>query len=280
MMDLIADVSSNWKRGTNDDSFACVLDHVEKAAKAGASIVKLQLFQAEKLYSKERAPAQWTQAKKYEFPLDWLSKVRDHAKKNKIKLWASVFDKDTANQSAPFLSGIKIASGDLTNTDLILNVLPIVKKYNLDFVVSTGAATIDEVYHLHELLKSKGITPYMLHCVSIYPSKAEDYNLECLCSIAKQNLGLSDHTGTVDPMLIGMAIALGCILFEVHFAVDETDSPDMCVSLLPDELAEYRKQMYRAVEILGSAWKHPLSDEAAERKWARRGDDGLRPKEG
>ena len=70
-----------------------------------------------------------------------------------------------------------------------------------------------------KILKKK-IT--LLHCVSNYPTKLSEINLqniEYLRNIFKLNVGLSDHT--VSENVPAFAVALGSTIIEKHFTLSK-----------------------------------------------------------
>ena len=77
------------------------------------------------------------------------------------------------------------------------------------------------------------MVPRFLHCVSEYPCPVENATLGKILD------GYSDHTRTM--MTGALAVAAGAQYVEVHFRLDDTSPtcPDYCVSLTPQELAEY-----------------------------------------
>ena len=278
---IIAEIGSNWKRETPQDSYKCTLEHIRAAAKAGANISKLQLFRADDLFNRTRAPIQYAKMKDYEFPLDWLPDVQACAFENDMDLWASVFDLATAKESIDYLDGIKIASGDLTNHDLIKRTYKMAQKAGISFVVSTGAAYSEEIVTAMQHLNNSGgvILRYVFQCVSAYPAAASDYNLSVYRALDRWGIvGLSDHTPNINSMLIGMAVGLGYQAFEKHFTLDTSlDLPDKRVSLDPTQFSMYVDAIKQAKTIYGDGEKKPTDSEIQERVWARRGKDGLRP---
>jgi N-acetylneuraminate synthase len=159
---------------------------------------------------------------------------------------------------------LKIGSGDLTFGPLLLAAARSGKK----IILSTGMATLDEIQHaLHVisfgLQHAKGNPSLsaplvamrdkvtLLHCVSDYPAKYQDMNLnvmKILSTTFQLEVGLSDHTeGITIPIA---AVALGCTVLEKHFTLDKSlEGPDHLASLNPSELA----QMISSIRIVESA---------------------------
>lgn len=284
MTEIIAEVGSNWRRDTEQRSLNCVLEHIRIAKEVGATIVKFQLFRADDLYNKERAPKQWEQVKQYELPYDWLYEINTTAHKCGLKWWISVFDEESADTLGHFMGmdGMKIASGDITNSYLIATTSRWCSEMDIPFAISTGASNLAEVNRalLRDCYPTEPRNLFVFQCVSQYPASPMDYNLSVSKRLRTDNecqLGLSDHTVGVSPWLISMAVGMGYTAYEKHFSIDDTDSPDRCVSLLPYEFEKYVSAIQYAQAIYGDGVKAPKPSEIQERVWARRGKDGLRP---
>jgi N,N'-diacetyllegionaminate synthase len=235
------------------------------------------------LYSRERTPDLWERVLKYEFPLEWLPDVRDVADELGVRLWASVFDAQIAHDAAGCLDAVKVASGDLMNERLIKAAAGLAEANGIPLVVSTGAGTLGEVglVGCWALGESKPPLFVLFHCVSAYPAEPEAMNLRAFdlleprCDV----VGLSDHTRSNLPAQL--ARAMGYTFFEKHFMLDDTpqDCPDAVVALRSGEFASYVRALRLADSIIGFPVKEPHASEQAERLWARRGVDGLRPTE-
>jgi len=280
-LDVVAEIGSTWVRKKSNEAKAAIKKSIEVAARCGATAVKFQIFTADTLYSKERAPEQWQTTKDNELPLEWLSMIREEVDKRKVSLWASVFNTDLAIEAAPYLDGIKIASGDVTNLPLIKHVGALVEKYELNFGLSTGATEEDEISAAVETALALNTNSIIFHCVSAYPAKAEWMNLAVGAGVLEysyiKHIGLSDHTLSNLPAMI--AVGMGYTVFEKHFMLSGTPQScgDRVVSLYPDRFQKYVNSIRKAEQIVGSEVRKVHPKEADERIWARRGKDGLRP---
>ena len=93
----------------------------------------------------------------------------------------------------------------------------------------------------------------ILHCVSGYPSPAEDYNLRTIPDMIRRFglvTGLSDHT--LDNTTAITSVAVGASIIEKHFTLDRTGGgPDDSFSLQPAELSALCKDTKTAWASLG-----------------------------
>ena len=259
----------------HNGSIKKALQLIDKAAQAGADIVKFQITNPENIsqtakkasYQKKNSrdkENQYEMVKK--FHLDWK---RFHpilikrCKEQKIEFLTSVFDKDAVNELINLkIKKIKIPSGEITNIPLLKHV----GRFNRKIILSTGASTIKEIsFALKILIKSgtykKNIT--LLHCNSAYPTPFKDVNLNVIESLKKKykiNVGLSDHTLGIEIPIA--AAALGINIIEKHFTLNKNlNGPDHKISLEPEELKRMIISI-RNVEIaLGGSKKVPTPSE-------------------
>lgn len=113
----------------------------------------------------------------------------------------------------------KIASMDINNLQLLSYVANKAKPV----ILSTGMATIGEIDRaVNHLVKNGCKEISLLHCISIYPPKYEDINLNNITMLQKTfglPIGFSDHSiGFSIPLA---SIALGACIIEKHFTTDK-----------------------------------------------------------
>lgn len=248
---------------------------VRAAKEAGADVVKLQLFKAERLYALERFRQR---LRPFQFPLHRLEEARAIAG----TLWASVFDLATLEEASPHLDGIKIASGDLMYRPLVEAARAEAIRREIPLILSDGAADEEEVRTA--LRWARDAQVILLHCVSAYPASWQDYRLRVLERYRSWGLevGLSDHTTSLRAGLI--ALALGATVLERHFHPGvpiEPEPPDAGPwAFRPARFRRYVEALRAADAALGDGAKWIAEAERSERLFARRGSDGLRPREG
>ena len=115
-------------------------------------------------------------------------------------------------------------------------------------IVRAGGAADRPPERIHPL--------HLLHCVTAYPTPAEEYNLRLLVSLRQifaVATGVSDHSR--DPRLIpAVATALGASMIEKHITLArDGEGLDDAVSLEPGEFAELVTQVRRGAEQRASA---------------------------
>jgi sialic acid synthase SpsE len=105
----------------------------------------------------------------------------------------------------------------------------------------------------------------LLHCVSAYPTPADQANLKAITTLATLGypVGYSDHTlGTQASV---MAVALGARVLEKHFTISKTHSDfrDHQLSADPQEMRELVERVREANSLLGDGVKRVMKDEQA-----------------
>jgi len=278
MVYVIAEIGCNHNGDVN-----LAKEMVDAAVHAGVDAVKFQTFKADKLISKFAPKADYQKittgtqdsqlemTKRLELSYDDYLVMKDYCEKAGVEVFSTAFDED----SLEFLIGtgmrtFKISSGEITN-------LPFLEKIGAQdghVILSTGMATMSEIHTAVDVLTKNGshdIT--ILHCTTDYPTKYQDINLNVMKSLKAEfpdyAIGFSDHSiGYQVPI---MAAALGATVIEKHFTTDNNlPGPDQKASGTPDIFEKMVKGIRIAEVALGSAEKHPVAVELANRVVARK----------
>jgi len=198
------------------------------------------------------------------------SELAGYCKDLGVAMTASVFDQRGIDLLMKFDPPyIKTASCDLNNLRFLRQLAETGKK----MVVSTGMSTLADIEKtLKELEKVGDVDLVLLHCVSVYPAKLAQANLqfiETLLSNFGYPVGFSDHTG--DSLAACMALAKGATWFEKHYTEDRTQAGfDHAYAMEEEGLTQYVADLHEAQQAL-TAGNEKLSEaELYTRKRARR----------
>jgi sialic acid synthase SpsE len=224
---------------------------IESAAVSGANGIKFQTIIPDELFSKK------INSELYELSKDWILNKKNHlelqrhCKKNNIDFFSTPFGIKSARLLQEInVPIIKIASGEITNHDLIKYLC----KMKIPMLVSTGMTTISEIAEVVELIKQYNCPFTLLHCVSSYPTLAKDANLSTIQYLKNTfdvPVGFSDHTTGIEVSLA--AVALGASVIEKHFTLDKNmPGPDQKLSLNPSEFLELSEKTRLIEKALGT----------------------------
>lgn len=258
-----------------DKSYA--LDVVDLLAEAYPGVaMKVQFYTPETItshdaarydHTDERNLTQWelfslTQGIGYD---EWAD-IAEHAHKRGVEFFASVFSTEAVDKALEMgITTLKIASGDITNLDLIRHAT---RAPHL--VVSTGASTPPEIHQAAELVHANDI---FLACHLAYPSRGKDAHLKrlrTLQELIRHPVGYSDHTRGIET--VAPLVAMGAAMWEKHFSIHghEVTEGDHAFAIRSDELTAAQLIASRTEDLLGDWQLKPTASELVARLGARR----------
>jgi N-acetylneuraminate synthase/N,N'-diacetyllegionaminate synthase len=270
---VIAEIGVN-----HDGSVERAIELVHHACAAGADAVKLQVFRAHSLmhpacrfaqYQEQRAAESNPAAmlKRYELSDDALCRIIQAIRELRLTPIATPFSPDDVDVIEQLkIATIKIASPDLVNQPLLARAAGT----GTPLIVSTGAATIDEVEQTVAWLRQWKSSFALLHCVSSYPTSATQAHLRWIEQLSTLGVpvGYSDHT--TEPLAGALAVAAGACIIEKHLTYDRAAAgPDHSSSADPSEFAEYVRLIRRAETMRGTSAKRVLEIEQDVRTVSR-----------
>lgn len=265
---IIAEVGINHG---GDESLAWEM--IQIAHENGADFVKLQSFATEDFF--HPSLPYFSSTKAMELSIEAQKRLFKKAKKRKIKLITTPFDfksVDIADEFEP--PAHKIASMDNDNIPLIRYIA----KKGRPVLVSCGMANIREIEKVVNIMEQEGNNKLvLLHCISDYPTKPQDLNLEMinlLKSVFKMPVGLSDHSLGLKSSYI--AASLGAVVIEKHFTIDRTlhdrfPDADHNISIEPYELKTLMEFCEAIPVMMGNAPRKLTKNEVSGRQNFRRG---------
>ena len=255
---IIAEISGNHN-GDINRAFALI-----KAAKdAGADAIKLQTYTADTITINSDKPefilkgGLWDGKKLYDLyewahtPWEWHQSLFEYATELGVTIFSSPFDMTAVDLLEELGCPIyKIASFEAMDLPLIQRVAETGKP----LIVSTGVINDTQIEEMIETVyKTNNENLTLLHCISQYPTKTEDFNLNTIPNMKKRfgvKVGLSDHSMNNTAALI--SIGLGVEVLEKHITLARVDGgPDAGFSLEPEEFKDFVQQSRAAFRALG-----------------------------
>jgi pseudaminic acid synthase len=273
---FIAEMSANHCGNLNH-----ALKLIQTAKINGADAVKIQTYTAEsmtlnikKKYFKInkgiwKGKYLWDLYDKGKTPLVWHKKLFNYAKKIGIKIFSTPFD----DKAVDFLEKLncpiyKISSFEMTDL-LLIKKVAMTKK---PIIISTGMANvkeIDEAYFTAKKYGAKKIT--LLYCVSNYPSKNSDFNLNNIKFLKKRykcKIGLSDHSK--DNRIAMAAVAAGVEVVEKHIALEgQKKGLDINFSLKGKEIKNFRNDLDLISDLFSKNFIDNKRNDFDSRKYRR-----------
>ena len=220
---VVAELSAN-----HDGKLSNLLKMIKNAKNAGADAVKIQAYEAEgitidsnKKYFKLNKKSAWKEYdnlyklyKKAQTPKTWYKKIFAYAKKQKIILFASVFDLKTVDNLEKINCPVyKIASPEIIDIPLLEKVA----KTNKPIIISNGLGNYTDLKLAVRTIQKYNNNLIVLKCTSSYPAPVKSLNLATMKDIEKKFKcisGFSDHTKGINSAIYSAAI--GARVLEKH----------------------------------------------------------------
>ena len=247
---LIAEISANHCGSINH---AKKLIHCAKINNADA--IKIQTYTADTMTIKSKKKFfkiqngiwknyyLWDLYKEAHTPYEWHEELFKFSKKIGIEIFSTPFD-ETAVDLLEKLNcpRYKIASFEMTDLPLIKKVARTKKP----IIISTGMGSLKEISEAYNAAKKNGANDItLLYCVSNYPSKSDDFNMnniQILKNKFKCKIGFSDHSN--DNRIALSAVAAGAEIVEKHIALEnQKKGHDIKFSLKGKNIKKFKEDI-------------------------------------
>jgi N-acetylneuraminate synthase len=202
---------------------------IDEAAKVGFDAVKFQKRTIDIVYSKEildssrESPwgnTQREQKEGLEFGSDQYDEIDKYCKKQKILWFASAWDTESLKFLDKYnLNYNKIASAMITD----LNFLEEIAKRKKHTFISTGMSSSKNIDDAVKIFSNNNCSFELMHCVSTYPCKSEDVNLNVIDSLKKKYNCKVGYSGHENGIIISLAAYVkGISSLERHITLDRS----------------------------------------------------------
>ena len=258
---------------------------IKTAKECGADAVKLQSWTADDLFSKKKYEDNFFLADDYrnrtDYSLRTIMEKYAVSREEHFELKKYCDELDIDFVSTPFSNEgvdllvdelhvpfIKVASLDVEN----IPFLKYIGSKGVPVVISTGLTGMEDVCAAIAALEEGGCHEIaILHCVSLYPPKDENVNLnnmDMYNMVFDYPVGYSDHTlGVIAPI---MSIAKNACIIEKHFTMDKNmEGWDHKVSANPEELKIICDAARHGYDMLGSYRKVVVEDKNRQEEFKR-----------
>ena len=274
---IIAEIGCN-----HNGDLALAKKLIEAAAGAGADAAKFQSFIPEEMISVGSPKAdyqinatgteesQFQRLKRMQLTQLEQKDLQNFCEMKGILFCSSPFD----HQSAAFLNTLnvpffKIPSGEITNIPLLKHI----GSFRKPVILSTGMSNLGEIEAaLHVFGNENRKDVILLHCLSDYPARWEDANLNAIKTLSEAfhlPVGFSDHSLGIELALI--AVGMGSVVIEKHITLDKNmEGGDHRSSLEPHEFKDMVLKIRRLKIALGDGVKKCMPSEKNVRDVARK----------
>lgn len=269
---IVAELSANHKH-----NFDLAAKTIEAMAAAGADAVKFQTFRPDSFTMDANSPdfgprtsGLWKGYRPIDLytegsmPYEWQPKLMKIANDLGMTCFSTPFDKEGVD----FLDSIgcpiyKIASLEINE----VNLIKYVASKHKPMIVSTGAASLEDIDNVVNICKEEGCDLTLLKCTSEYPAPIERANLNTMVDMQRRygvKVGVSDHS--MSNIISVAAVALGASVVEKHFILDRAlGGIDSSFSLMPDEFKQLVSDIRDTEKALGDV-DYTLSEADANRR--------------
>ena len=197
---IIAEVGLN-----HNGSLKIAKKIVKKLSRLDIDFIKFQFANPNLLYSDDSFKAEYqikndkektikSMSKKLQLKPEEHIKLAKYCKRNGKRYACTAFDTESLKFllkkiNLPF---IKIPSGEIISIDL----LKLISRQKKPIVLSTGMATIKEIKNCLKLINKRRNKVTVMHCVSSYPAKIEQLNINVIDTL-KKDLNCQSDTLTI-----------------------------------------------------------------------------------
>lgn len=272
---IIAELSAN-----HNGDIKNIFKLIDKVKKCGAHAVKIQSYTADSMtlnctnkhfYIRDglwKGNYLYDMYKKGTTPFSWHKKIFSYAKNKKILCFSTPFDLKSVDLLEKLNTPIyKIASFEINHIPL----LEAIGKTKKPVILSTGMASHGDIQLALKILKKNGTKDIsLLHCISSYPAKAENYNLNFIKALSRKYkfpIGLSDHSkGSIVAIC---SVALGVKIFEKHVKLNTEKGLDAKFSTNCEDFKDYVFSINRSFASMGLENFNRNKIEGSSKKYRR-----------
>ncbi len=261
---IIAEIGINH----NGDLSTCK-KLIDLAVEAGCDAVKFQKRDIDTVYSQEFlselrdspwGKTQREQKEGLEFNEDDYNEIDKYSNEKDIYWFASAWDTKSQIFLRKFETKFnKIASAMIVHHEL----LRMVAEEGKHTFISTGMSEESDIENAVQIFKERNCPFELMHCVSTYPMKDEDANLNVIHSLKKKfecSVGYSGHESGI--AISTAAASMGISSLERHITLDRAMyGSDQPASLEPAGIKQLVGAIRKVENALGDGQKRIISDE-------------------
>ena len=183
-----------------------------------------------------------------------LSKSIKNLSNSSFGLMVTPFDEDSVSWALEANTDLlKVASCSANDWPLLTEIV----KSNIPLVASTGGLSVKDIDNLVSFLRHKGTDFALMHCISVYPTKVEDCNINFINELKHRyrdlSIGWSTHEPPENNDIVIAALSVGAQLLERHICLPSKIMPQNAYSSNPIELQKWLDKIEIANNLLDSS---------------------------
>jgi N-acetylneuraminate synthase len=285
---IIAEAGSNWRMGTPKRDLEMAKALIDVASVTACDAVKFQTYRSQTVYVSNAGESDYLAEGGVKesineifddlaMPYEMIETLASYCKTKKIDFMSTPFSVADADAVDPFVMMHKIASYEISHTQLQAHLA----KKGKPIVFSTGASTYEDADFALEHLRASGAKQIaILQCTAKYPTALDDVHVSEVAALRARYgvpTGLSDHSR--EPSIApAAAVALGASIIEKHYTLNnKLPGADHPFALEPDELRAMVVAIRATERARGREGKHVSAAERELYAFARRGLQAIRP---
>jgi sialic acid synthase SpsE len=279
---IIAEAGSNWRVGAPKRDMEMARALIDVAKDCGCDAVKFQTYKAQTVYVANAGDSDYLAESGIKesiteifedlaMPYEMIEKLAAYSREKGIDFMSTPFSVADADAVDPFVLLHKIASYEISHTQLQTHLA----RKGKPIIFSTGASTYEDIdFALAHLRESGAKQVGILQCTAKYPAPLEDIHCAEIAALTARYqvpVGLSDHSR--DPVVApAAAVALGASLIEKHYTLhNRLPGPDHPFAITADELRTMVTTIRATEKARGKAGKSVSEAERELFAFARRG---------
>jgi N-acetylneuraminate synthase len=189
-----------------------------------------------------------------QLPWTALGQLVEAVKSSGMMTMVTPFDETSIERSVEFgVEILKIASSDIRDRHLLDKMASTGKPV----IASSGGSSLEDTDHLVAFFGERSIAFALNHCVSIYPSRDDELELNQIDFLRQRYpdtvIGFSTHEMTDWSSSVMMAYAKGARTFERHIDIDFEDLPVSPYCTRPEQADIWFKAFHKAKEMCGGS---------------------------
>lgn len=242
---------------------------IDLAVETGCQAVKFQKRDIDVVYTQDyldsarQSPwgsTQRDQKAGLEFEKDEYDQIAKYCKQKGILWSASAWDVNSQKFLRQYdLPFNKVASAMLTHTQLLEEIA----SEGRHTFISTGMSTFEDIDNAVNIFREANCPFTLFHCVSTYPCKDEDCNINLISTLQERYgcpVGYSGHEEGILPSIL--AVSVGAVALERHITLDRNMyGSDQSASIEKSDLSRLVTESRKVTNTMGTGQKVFLQHE-------------------